>query len=257
MLKILTLNIGNPSLERAKKQVKWIEQRNEDIFILTETKMSSGCLYMAEYFEQYGLDIFSYQSEKRYSVFFPKSQTGDLGVMIISRWPIKKEYSIFEKNSIYYSRVAFCEVLYHEKKYSILGTYIPSRDRSEFKILRKKNFCVYLLEYINHIRNKENLILGGDLNIVSRKHIPHYSTFYNWEYEFYDSLCEKFVDSYDKIHPNEKGFTWIGRTVNGYRYDYIFVSYELEKQIYNCNINSETRELSLSDHAAVILELDV
>ena len=31
----LSLNIGNPSLERAKKQCRWLEKREEDVFVLT------------------------------------------------------------------------------------------------------------------------------------------------------------------------------------------------------------------------------
>ena len=42
----LSLNIGNPSLERAKKQCRWLEKREEDVFVLTETKVSQGCAWI-------------------------------------------------------------------------------------------------------------------------------------------------------------------------------------------------------------------
>ena len=31
----MTLNIGNPSLQRVRKQIDWIEHRDEDIFVLS------------------------------------------------------------------------------------------------------------------------------------------------------------------------------------------------------------------------------
>ena len=48
IVKIMTMNIGNPSIQRAQKQIEWIQNRTEDIFILTETKNSAGCALFAE-----------------------------------------------------------------------------------------------------------------------------------------------------------------------------------------------------------------
>jgi len=57
-IKILSLNIGNPSLERAKRQCEWLKERPEDIFVLTETKCSGGCEYIENFFFQYGFQYF-------------------------------------------------------------------------------------------------------------------------------------------------------------------------------------------------------
>ena len=32
-ISFLSLNIGNPSLDRAKKQCEWLDKRSEDVFI--------------------------------------------------------------------------------------------------------------------------------------------------------------------------------------------------------------------------------
>lgn len=34
----LSLNVGNPSLERAKKQCRWLEKREEDVFDFNRNK---------------------------------------------------------------------------------------------------------------------------------------------------------------------------------------------------------------------------
>ena len=106
MLSVLTLNIGNPSLERAKKQVAWLENRNEDIFLITETKNSEGCNHIENYFTNYGYDLFSLNITKQYYVFFPKSKTGDLGTMIISKIPFTSTFTIFQPESNFYSRTS-------------------------------------------------------------------------------------------------------------------------------------------------------
>ena len=60
LLKVMTLNIGNPSLQRVQKQIDWLETRDEDVFVLTETKLSQGCLYLEEYFGEVGSTLFVY-----------------------------------------------------------------------------------------------------------------------------------------------------------------------------------------------------
>lgn len=96
-LRVMTLNIGNPSLQRVRKQIDWIEHRDEDIFVLTETKVSEGCSFLEEYFGEQGQTLFDYGKEAQFNVFFPKSSTGDLGVMLLSRFPILRTTTCFSK----------------------------------------------------------------------------------------------------------------------------------------------------------------
>ena len=46
-LSLITLNIANPSVDRAAKQLEWLAARPEDILVLTETKASDGCRHLA------------------------------------------------------------------------------------------------------------------------------------------------------------------------------------------------------------------
>ncbi len=41
-LSLITVNIGAPSIERARRQLEWLAERPEDIFVLTETKATPG-----------------------------------------------------------------------------------------------------------------------------------------------------------------------------------------------------------------------
>ena len=68
LLKVMTLNIGNPSLQRVQKQIDWLETRDEDVFVLTETKLSQGCLYLEEYFGEVGSTLFDYGKEPKFEI---------------------------------------------------------------------------------------------------------------------------------------------------------------------------------------------
>ena len=49
LLKVMTLNIGNPSLKRAKRQIEWLERQDDDVFVLTETKKPMTKLWPTEH----------------------------------------------------------------------------------------------------------------------------------------------------------------------------------------------------------------
>ena len=256
-LKILTVNIGNPSRERARSQVKWLEERAEDVYVLTETKNSEGCEYIANHFGQPSIDLFSTETMDEYYVYYPKSSTGDLGVMIISRIPIVNAYSIFDPSHRFHSRFAACDIVFNQTKISIVGLYVPSRDSSEEKIRRKKDFCI---DVANHIKNlhPDNRIICGDLNIIDNNHVHRYPFFQDWEFRFYDFFIKKgYVDAFRFKNPNVNDYSWVGRTNDGYRYDYFFVSGSLINNITDCHYVHETRTTNkITDHSAVLLQLE-
>lgn len=256
-ISFLSLNIGNPSVERAKKQCDWLDKRSEDIFVLTEAKVSQGCLYIAEHFQQYGYDLFTMNSSVEYSVFYPKSNTGDLGVMIISKYPIKKKLSFFSDDSIYFSRQAESIILSETMQLNVMGLYVPSRDRSEWKIERKKKFVEEIQKFLMNSDNNKKIIMG-DLNILERTHRPHYSTYFDWEYDFYDTIIKSgYIDAFKYCSPDIQEYSWVGRTNDGYRYDYCFISSDLEKSILKCNYVHETRNIRITDHSAITMEIEL
>ena len=150
MLRVMTLNIGNPSLQRVKRQIDWIERRNEDVFILTETKVSEGCSFLEQHFGEEGQTLFDYGSDPEFKVFFPKSSTGDLGVMVLSRLPILRSTTCFGENDPFFSRLLDIVIDFHGREVGIMGLYVPSRDSSAEKIARKKNFAI---QYLLHLKS--------------------------------------------------------------------------------------------------------
>jgi len=256
-IKLLSLNIGNPSLIRAARQCDWLTKRDEDVFVLTETKNSQGCCYIEDYFLNQSNTLFNQNYRIEYDVSFPRSVTGDLGVMIISKRRIEETRNIFDNTSIYFSRQIESIIKHKNMSLNIMGLYVPSRDRSEIKIQRKKAFIDRITKRINSFQNSTSIIMG-DLNILDHNHFPHYPTFYKWEYDFYDDIVKNgFIDAYRHCNPTTNEYSWIGRTGDGYRYDYCFVSDSLIQNVVNCSFEHETRELKLSDHSAITVELDL
>lgn len=252
-IRILTLNIGNPSIERAKKQCQWLLEQDDDIFILTETKNSKGCDYISFFFEEYGRNLFTCSTLKRYHVFFPHVDNKELGVMIISKYSLNNTNTIFDKKSIYYSRHVESTVMIEREKIRLWGIYVPSRDKSDIKINRKKRF---IEEICNEMRSKDLPdIIAGDLNLIDRTHLPKYSTFFQWEYDFYDYIINcGYVDAFKLCNSTIQEHSWIGRTGNGYRYDYFFVKDSIKNKIKLCEYIHDTRNIKISDHAAVFME---
>ena len=100
------------------------------------------------------------------------------------------------------------------------------------------------------------MVIMGDFNILDRDHRPHYSNFFEWEYAFYDALIAlNYRDAFRYCHPGRQEYSWVGRTNDGYRYDYCFVSGALEKNILHCDYIHESREIRITDHSAISVEL--
>jgi exodeoxyribonuclease-3 len=104
-------NIGNPSIERAKKQVEWLKNRGENFLILTEAKGSKGCRYMNDYFKNIG-----------YNTIFPDMDPKEYGTIIVSKYALEK--SEFTNNIDFLSaRVVAVNVVLPLGKTEIIGLF--------------------------------------------------------------------------------------------------------------------------------------
>lgn len=63
------------------------------------------------------------------------------------------------------------------------------------------------------------------------------------------------ADAFGTVSPGVQAYSWIGRTGDGYRYDYLHVAPALTSLIGECDYLHETRQRKLSDHAALTLTL--
>jgi exodeoxyribonuclease-3 len=241
-LGLLTFNIGNPSPERAERQLGWLATREEDVLVLTETRASRGCRLLADRFTAAG-----------YTVVFPQPEPGEYGTMIIAR--------IASQPGTWTSRLDYLPArgaglalpIGNGAKLEVVGLYVPSRDASQAKVVRKRRFLEGCLDAFTASARQTDpgggeLVLLGDLNLLEPDHQPHYPFFHPFEYAFYRRLADLgLVDAFRHLHPGQVEHSWVGRTGDGYRYDHAFVSKGLLDALDGCAYLHQPRHLRLSD----------
>ncbi len=241
-LKILTMNVGNPSLQRAEKQLEWLAQRFDDILVLTEMNTSRGCDLLADRLAGVGWDV-----------RFLRPPEGERGVLIASR--VRLDPRGEDLVDYLPARAEMATVAGGLAE--IIGVYVPSRDGSLPKTERKRMFLDSLSRAIGDSATPSGVVIG-DLNVLEPEHRPHYPWFQAWEYDFYnDLLAAGWIDAYRLLQPSAMEHSWVGHEGDGYRYDHAFVSAELAQRVASCVYLHETRELKLTDHSAMALELNI
>jgi exodeoxyribonuclease-3 len=239
-------NIANPSAQRAGVQAQWLRKRPEDILVLTEAKKSEGCKFLERYFQAYG-----------YKVLFQPPEDNEYSVMIISKHQLT--LSSFCSSIKYLpSRVGSGIIKILDNEFEIIGLYVPSRDASDAKTQKKKQFLEMLSQALESNPASGKRVFCGDFNILEPDHDPKYSFFEKWEYDFYSSLPRyQLYDTFRYLNPSKQEYSWIGRTNDGYRYDHCFASPDLLQLVQRCDYLHEPRLEKLSDHSALITEFSL
>jgi exodeoxyribonuclease-3 len=245
-LGILTANIGNPSPQRAERQLAWLAGRPEQILVLTETADSKGCAWLAERFTAAG-----------YVVTFPTPVHRERGVMIVSRVGAAATTPLPDVGYLPH-RAASVTVATSDGALDIIGLYVPSRDATPVKTERKQQFIQACRDRLPAAGDRMRLILG-DFNILEPGHQPRYPIFKPFEYGFYDWFAANgYLDAWRAHHPDGFHYSWVGRTGDGYRYDHAFVSTVLRDRLVGCDYVDDPRTVnSLSDHSALSVRLAV
>jgi exodeoxyribonuclease-3 len=252
-LTLLTLNIGAPSLERARRQLRWLAARDERVFVLTETKAAPGSQFLAESFTAAG-----------YTVVFPEHAPGELGVMIISKLAAEPD-PLNEALDYLPARAAGITVDTTHGPLRVLGAYVPSRDATLEKTERKKTWITRFHHALDHTAGDTPAVLLGDLNVLEPDHQPrHRGQFAPFEYDLYTNLTARhdLVDLYRHLHPDQVDHSWARRPELGYRYDHAHGSPALTQHLTTCDYLHETRHPSgdegpLTDHSGLAVRLDL
>ncbi len=65
-----------------------------------------------------------------------------------------------------------------------------------------------------------------------------------------------YVDAWRAAHPQEREYTWLSHDGAGFRIDHAHVSRALADRVRRCDFSHEERGSGLSDHSALVLEID-
>lgn len=247
-VRFLTLNIGAASRARAQAIFEWLRRRDDDVVLITETSGGEGTRHLLDRYREAG-----------YAVRFQPSANGDRGSALVSRVGVKRWVGK-ELGGVTLPHRVVGAVLETVPRLTVIGVYVPSRDRSAGKIRKKSAFVRSLLAALQGLPSstRRDLVLAGDYNVISRLHRPLHRGFLPFEFRFLDTLeARGFRDAFDLVSPGIQEYSWVGRTDDGYRYDYFHVTDGLRGAVRDCRYLHETRTRALSDHAAMSLELSV
>lgn len=241
---MVTLNIGAASPLRAGTILRWLARRNDDVIVLTETSSGAGTRLLAN-----GLRARGYAT-------FGQPDARDRGVMMAARVPVRE--ALTRRLDVTLPWRATGLILTTSPSILLIGVYVPSRDRTIEKVARKEAFIASLLRSLADLPElaRSYALLVGDYNVVRRDHEPRLPGFFPYEYAMHDQLESLgFSAAHEILGYNKQPHSWIGRTGNGYLYDYVHVGVGLHSRVERSNYLHGPRERGLSDHAAVAVRL--
>jgi exodeoxyribonuclease III len=239
-LRLMTLNISGPSMGRAQRLLEYLCEIDPDIVVLTETRANAGTGFLLESFQDAGYEVEAPMS----------ASNGERGVAILHRVADSSVVSSTDPVDLSHRLVSL--LIGSRPTLTLMGVYVPSRDASPDKVLRKQTFVEQMTERVRGVAKERDLILMGDLNVIGRNHYPKYSNFRAWEYDLLDQIASVgLVDVFKELNPGVQAHSWIGRKGAGYRYDYVFVSESLSAHVQGCEYLHEPRERGITDHAAL------
>ncbi|MGW5721948.1 endonuclease/exonuclease/phosphatase family protein [Amycolatopsis sp. NPDC003865] len=247
-LTVLTLNVGNPALERARRQRDWLARRNEDVFVLTETGSGPGTHLIADSFADSG-----------WSVTYPEHADKERGVMLLSK--LKSTVDRIGAAMTYLpARLAGIVVHTDRGPLRIVGAYVPSRDTTEAKTTRKRAWIDAFHQAYEATADDSPVLLLGDLNVLEPGHMPpHPGQFAPFETAFYTELTQRhsLADAFRTLHPTALEHSWARRAELGYRYDHAHASTALIEHLQRCSYVHDTRhgDPPLTDHSGLAVEL--
>jgi exodeoxyribonuclease III len=250
-LSLITLNVGAPSLERARQQLEWLAGRPEEIFVLTETKATPGSQLLVQAC-----------TAANYSVTFPVHDPGELGIMIISKVAITPD-PLTGALSYLPARAAGVIVTTSDGPLRVLGAYVPSRDATLEKTERKKRWIESFHTALHATQSGIPMLLLGDLNVLEPGHQPeHRQQFAPFEYDFYRALTDThgLLDAFRHLNPHQIEHSWARRPDLGYRYDHAHCSAQLLPLLQGCEYVHQTRDVladgsRLTDHSGLAVRL--
>ena len=202
-------------------------------------------------------------------VFGQKSYNG---VAIISKEKLKNIRTDLIKDKLKQSRIISAELDYKKKKIQLINIYTPNgnpvdTDKYSYKIYWLDSLIKKLKSYLN---KNENIIIGGDFNIIPAAEDVHNPKSYEndalFRLEIRKRLREMinlgFHDAYRYKYPDKEGYTFWDYTSgawqknNGMRIDHFLVSNSIINLVKNVKINKYPRGREKpSDHTPIEIEL--
>lgn len=255
-MKLITLNCNGIRSAKSKGLFDYIRKENADVLAFQEIKAEMSQID-PDFFKELGYIPFVFSAEKK----------GYSGTAIFTKQKPKSYiYGLGHKLFDAEGR----SILLEFKNFAFINTYFPSGTSGEERQKIKMEFLDFYTEKKAEWESKyKKLIICGDINIAHAEidiHNPKGNEKNSgflpeeraWVTNFLASgMVDAFrVANHDKPHE----YSWWTYRFNarknnkGWRIDYFFTTQNLTKKIISCKID---QSLVVSDHAPVILEIDI
>ena len=202
-------------------------------------------------------------------VFGQKSYNG---VAIISKKKLSNIKNDIFKDKLKQSRIISADVKHKNKNIQIINIYTPNGNPVDTE---KYDYKIYWLDSLiktlkKILKQNENIIIGGDFNIIPAAEDVHNPKSYENDALFRLEIRKKlrelinlgFHDAYRSIYPDKEGYTFWDYTSgawqknNGMRIDHFLVSSSLIDIVKDVKINKFPRgRQKPSDHTPIEIEL--
>ena len=202
-------------------------------------------------------------------VFGQKSYNG---VAILSKKKLDNIQKDIFKDKNKQSRIITADIKYKSKVIKLINIYTPNGNPVDTdKYAYKLYWLDSLIKKLKSLsKQNENIIVGGDFNIIPSEEDVHNPKNYENDALFRLEIRKKlrelinlgFHDAYRYIHPDKEGYTFWDYTSgawqknNGMRIDHFLVSNSLINNVKDVKINKFPRgRQKPSDHTPIEIEL--
>ena len=233
-IKLMTLNILSGGGKRIDKISKKIKMHDPDVLIISEFRLGKSWELLQEKLSELGFKIFDYK------IKVPKTNS----VMIASKFPAEK---IDTPNLPESELHRLCGLKVFGIK--ILGVYFAQKEK-------KKPLFKYFLEDYDHLIGDQTLIMG-DMNTGLSEDNSTGKGFYCKE-QFSELTSGKMIDLWRKRNKNIKEYSWMhSKYGNQFRIDHALGTNNIDKMTKKIFYSHEERQEKVTDHSALILELEI
>ncbi len=242
-------------------------------------------LNVQEYLEKFNPDILMVQEIKTQDETYPYDDLNKLkyhsyvfgqksynGVAILSKKKLDNIEKDIIKDKNKQSRIISADIKNKSKLIKFINIYTPNgnpvdTEKYEYKLYWLDSFIKKIKTLL---KKNENIIIGGDFNIIPSAEDVHNPKGYENDALFRLEIRKKlrellalgFHDAYRYIYPEKEGYTFWDYTSgawqknNGMRIDHFLISNSLINQIKDIKINKYPRGREKpSDHTPIELEL--
>jgi exodeoxyribonuclease-3 len=251
-MKIISWNVNGIRACIKKGLFEFMKKENADIYCLQETKIHEEDITSEH------KDFSGYHSH-----WFSAQKKGYSGVVIYTKVkPLSEIKGIGIEKYDHEGRVLTLEF----ENFYLINVYFPNSQRGLARLDFKLDFNNKLLDFMQKLRKKKDVIICGDFNVAHQeidiknaKPNMGNAGFTKEERDWFTHLMEKkYVDTFRHLHPDEIKYTWWSYMFNargkniGWRIDYFVVNKEFISNIKKAEIFTDVLG---SDHCPLSIEL--